>query len=82
MRSTGIAFCVICAALVVACILPAAAGDTVGMHEINDEMEALQRKLHRQGFGRVPVDDLLEPIADRLPEPATGLDLDEIEHVE
>ncbi len=55
-----------------------AAGDTVRMKEISDGMEALQRQLHRQGFARVPVDDLFEPVAHRLPEIATELDLDAI----
>ncbi len=47
--------------------LAEAAGDTVKMHEINDFMEALQRQLHRQGFSRAPVDDLLEPVAHMMP---------------
>ncbi len=53
-----------------------AAGDTARMQEISDEMEALQRQLHRQGFSRAPVDDLLEHVAFRLPEVAesTGVD--------
>ncbi len=53
-----------------------AAGDTVRMQEISDEMEALQRQLHRQGFSRAPVDDLLAHVAFRLPEvaEATGVD--------
>jgi len=55
-----------------------AAGDTARMNEISGEMEALQRQLHRQGFGRVPVDDLLEPVAHRLPDLAADLELDAI----
>ncbi len=53
-----------------------AAGDTVKMQEISDEMEALQRQLHRQGFSRAPVDDLLAHVAFRFPEvvEATGVD--------
>jgi len=120
MRSARAVFCVVCAALIAAIVLPAAAsaadgtvrigtydnraiaiayarsqylpaagahqaydaaeaaGDTVRMQEIADEMETLQRKLHRQGFGRVPVDDLLEPVAFRLLELAADLSLDAI----
>ncbi len=52
-----------------------AAGDTATMREIDDFMSALQRKLHRQGFGRVPVDDLLEPVALQIPSLAADLGL-------
>jgi hypothetical protein len=55
-----------------------AAGDTVRMEEINEYMKALQRQLHRQGFGRAPVDDLLEPVADRMPGLAADLGVDAI----
>ena len=43
-----------------------AAGDTARMHELEQWGEKHQRQLHRQGFGRVPVGDLLEPVKDRL----------------
>lgn len=55
-----------------------AAGDTAKMAAIEAEMEALQRQLHYQGFGRVPVDDLLEPVAHRLADLAADLELDAI----
>jgi len=47
-----------------------AVGDEETVRELNAWGESQQRKLHRQGFGRVPVDDLLKPVADRLPEVA------------
>jgi hypothetical protein len=43
-----------------------AEGDTARAHELEQWGEKLQRQLHRQGFGRVPVGDLLEPVKDQL----------------
>ena len=45
-----------------------AAGDTRKVAELKAWGEAQQRKLHFQGFGRVPVDDLLQPISKELAE--------------
>ncbi|NLH15477.1 MAG: hypothetical protein GX455_02750 [Phycisphaerae bacterium] len=45
-------------------------GDTKKAEELKAWGKSHQRKLHRQGFGRVPVDDLLAPVKDRLPEVA------------
>ncbi len=45
-------------------------GDTEKAGELREWGKNLQRKLHRQGFGRVPVDDLLVPVKDRFPEVA------------
>ena len=50
----------------------AAEGDEARMAELSAWGEAHQRALHRQGFGRVPVDDLLAHVADRLPEVAAA----------
>jgi hypothetical protein len=47
-----------------------AAGDQAKLKELEAWGQAHQRQLHRQGFGRVPVDDLLAPIKDRLLEVA------------
>jgi hypothetical protein len=53
------------------------AGDTKRMEEYEAWGQKHQRQLHRQGFGRVPVTDLLEHVADRLPDVAreTGVDV-------
>lgn len=53
------------------------AGDEARVQELGRWGKAHQRQLHRQGFARVPVDDLLEHVRDRLPEVARdqGLDL-------
>ena len=40
------------------------------MAELEAWGQGHQRALHRQGFGRVPVDDLLAHVAERLPEVA------------
>jgi hypothetical protein len=45
-------------------------GDTKKIEELEKWGPAMQRKLHRQGFGKVPVDDLLAAVKDRLPEVA------------
>jgi len=47
-----------------------AAGDQAKIKELEEWGQAHQRQLHRQGFGRVPVDDLLAHVKDRLPEAA------------
>ncbi|MAE63706.1 MAG: hypothetical protein CMJ18_05495 [Phycisphaeraceae bacterium] len=53
-----------------------AAGDAARMKELEAWGQARQRRLHRQGFGRVPVDDLLEHVEDQLANVArqTGVD--------
>jgi hypothetical protein len=53
-----------------------AKGDTQRIKELEAWGTSHQRQLHRQGFSRLPVDDLLAPVADRLPEVAktTGVD--------
>jgi len=52
-------------------------GDKKRASELEEQGEKRQRQLHRQGFGRVPVDDLLAPVADKLPTLAreAGVDL-------
>ena len=54
-----------------------AAGDTARVRELNEWGPKMQRQLHRQGFCRVPVDDLLAFVKDRFPEIAAkaGVDL-------
>jgi len=54
-----------------------AAGDTARVRELNEWGPKMQRQLHRQGFCRVPVDDLLAFVKDKFPEVAakTGVDL-------
>jgi len=53
-----------------------AAGDQRKVAELEAWGPAFQKALHRQGFGRVPVDDLLANVKDRLPEAArkTGVE--------
>jgi hypothetical protein len=50
-------------------------GDSEKVKELETWGKTHQRKLHRQGFGKVPVDDLLLAVKDRLPEVAkkTGI---------
>jgi hypothetical protein len=48
-----------------------AAGDEAKIKELESWGQAHQRQLHRQGFGRVPVDDLLAHVKGRLPEVAS-----------
>jgi hypothetical protein len=55
-----------------------AAGDTEKIKELEEWFPAYQRQLHRQGFGRVPVDDILEYVKDRLPEVASAMGVDAI----
>lgn len=43
-----------------------AANDRAKMKELEAWGEQLQRQLHFQGFGRVPVDDLLAPVRDEV----------------
>jgi hypothetical protein len=47
-----------------------AEGNTEKIKELEAWGPRMQRKLHRQGFGKVPVDDLLAAVKDRLPEVA------------
>ena len=44
-----------------------AVGDKKTVRQIESEMEAHQKRLHRQGFGTAPVDDILAVIADKMP---------------
>jgi hypothetical protein len=53
-----------------------AAGDTARVKELEAWGEKFQRQLHRQGFGRVPVDDLLAPVKDKLAVVAANNHLD------
>jgi len=47
-----------------------AAGDERKVAELEAWGPRFQRALHRQGFGRVPVDDLLAHVEERLPDAA------------
>jgi len=53
-------------------------GDKQRVQELEAWGAAHQRQLHRQGFARVPVDDLLAHVADRLPGVATAANVDAI----
>lgn len=53
-------------------------GNSQRVQELQAWGEAHQRQLHRQGFARVPVDDLIAPIADKLPEVARAAGVDAI----
>jgi hypothetical protein len=55
-----------------------AAGDEGRAKELEAWGEKRQRQLHRQGFGRVPVTDLLAHVKDRLPEVAREAGVDAI----
>jgi len=55
-----------------------AAGDTERVAALEAWGEKLQRALHRQGFARVPVDDLLSCVAERLPAVAEESGVDAI----
>jgi hypothetical protein len=55
-----------------------ARGDTKRVKELEAWGAEHQRQLHRQGFSRLPVDDLLEPVADRLLEVAKAAGVDAI----
>ena len=54
-----------------------AAGDTKRVKELEAWGEKQQRKLHRQGFGRALVDDILARVKDKFPEVAckTGVNV-------
>ncbi len=54
------------------------AGDEAKMRELRKWGEMQQRKLHFQGFGKYPVDDLLEPIREGMADLMTARDLDAI----
>ncbi len=54
------------------------AGDIERIKELEEWGPRHQRQLHRQGFGRVPVTDLLEHVKDRLPEVAKAAGVDVI----
>lgn len=53
-----------------------AAGDQVRVRQLEAEGSTLQDRLHRQGFGTEPVEDLLEPIQGRIRVllPSMGID--------
>jgi len=53
-------------------------GDAEKIAELETWGRTHQRHLHRQGFGRVPVGDLLEPVKHRLPALAQELGVDAI----
>lgn len=55
-----------------------AEGDTERAAELEAYGPELQEKLHRQGFGTAPVDDIVARIADRLPEVAREAGVDVI----
>ena len=55
-----------------------ATGDTKRAKEFEAWGEKHQRKLHRQGFGQVPVDDILAHVKDKFPEVARKTDVDVI----
>jgi hypothetical protein len=52
------------------------AGDTAKVRELEDWGAKHQNALHRQGFGRVPVDDLLKPVEDKISAMALQMNLD------
>ena len=54
------------------------AGDKQQMANLSDQINAMQRKFHRMGFARVPVDELLEPVKDKLPAVAKKAGVDAI----
>ncbi|MEI6632651.1 MAG: hypothetical protein WCP22_02400 [Chlamydiota bacterium] len=53
-------------------------GDTKRVKELDAWGEKHQRELHRQGFGRVPVNDILAQVRDKLPEIARKARVDAI----
>jgi hypothetical protein len=55
-----------------------AAGDDAKVKELEKWGVTLQKKLHFQGFGRYPVDDLLQGVADKIPGVAEKNHLDAI----
>jgi hypothetical protein len=54
-----------------------AAGDTQKVKELEEWGQSSQTKAHLQGFGTAPVQTLLEPVKDKLPQVAqqTGVDI-------
>ncbi len=56
---------------------PKAAGDTQKVKELEEWGQSSQTKAHLQGFGTAPVQSLLEPIKDKLPQVAqqAGVDI-------
>jgi len=52
------------------------AGDSAKIAELETWGPKYQRQLHRQGFGRVPVDDLLAYVGDKIPALAEKLGVD------
>jgi hypothetical protein len=54
------------------------AGDEARVKELEAWGEDHQKKLHFQGFGRVPVTDLLELVKDRIPDVAKAAGVDVI----
>lgn len=55
-----------------------AIGDEARVAELDEWGRELQKRLHRQGFGRALVDDLLVHVEDRLPEVAQSAGVDVI----
>lgn len=55
-----------------------AAGDARKVTELEAWGAALQRSLNRQGFGRVPVDDLLAHVVEQLPAAARAAGVEAI----
>ena len=53
-------------------------GDTARVAELEALGQKHQRMLHRQGFGRMPVDDILVMVKDRLPDVALRANVDAI----
>jgi hypothetical protein len=53
-------------------------GDTARAAELEALGKKHQRALHRQGFGRVPVDDILALVKDKLPDVALKANVDAI----
>ena len=53
-------------------------GDTKKVEELKAWGKASQRQLHRQGFGKVPVDDLLAPVKDQFGDLAKRIGVDAI----
>jgi hypothetical protein len=53
-------------------------GDEAKQKELKAWGEKHQRQLHRQGFGRAPVDDLLLAVKEKLPEAARRANVDAI----
>jgi len=53
-------------------------GDTKKVERLEKQPIAWQKKIHRQGFGTAPIDDILENIKDALPGIAKQADVDVI----